>query len=153
MLPRPALRPGLGDRLGDAAPVLALLQDRPAPPEALAPAGRLPPGLGGVGPEVRPPSRHQLGPGPARWLQEAGKKGGEQTGPSPVDRSKCGTALHLACDSRAMPLGVVVTKAAANDGCQTEDVLKAMVVQPPAPEVANANPDVRDLPRAVADGA
>ena len=46
-----------------------------------------------------------------------------------------------------MPLGVVVTKAAANDGCQTEDVLKRMVVHPPQPEVANANPEVRDLPR------
>lgn len=52
-----------------------------------------------------------------------------------------------------MPLGVVVTKAAANDGCQTEDVLKRMVVQPPPPEVPVAQVDVRDLPRGIADGA
>jgi transposase len=52
-----------------------------------------------------------------------------------------------------MPLGVVVTKANANDGCQAEDVLKRMVVQPPAAEVPNEQPDVRDLPRGIADGA
>jgi hypothetical protein len=33
-----------------------------------------------------------------------------------------------------MPLGVVVTGANANDGCQTEDVLHALVVQPPVAE-------------------
>jgi transposase len=52
-----------------------------------------------------------------------------------------------------MPLGVVVTPANANDGCQTEAVLQSLVVQPPAPEVPNPQPDVRDLPRGIADGA
>ena len=36
-------------------------------------------------------------------------KGGEQTGPSPVERGQCGTAFHLAGDARARPLGAVVT--------------------------------------------
>ena len=52
-----------------------------------------------------------------------------------------------------MPLGVTVTKASANDGCQTEDVLKSMVVRPPPAEVPVEHPDARDLPRAIADGA
>jgi len=52
-----------------------------------------------------------------------------------------------------MPLGVVVTGANANDGCQTEVVLAALVVQPPAPEVPVPEVDVRRLPRAQADGA
>lgn len=52
-----------------------------------------------------------------------------------------------------MPLGVTVTKANANDGCQTEEVLKAMVIQPPPPEVPVEQVDPRDLPRAQADGA
>jgi transposase len=52
-----------------------------------------------------------------------------------------------------MPLGVVVTGANANDGVQTEEVLKAMVLQPPASEVPVAQVDPRDLPRAQADGA
>src|SRR5262249_3270344 len=64
------------------------------------------------------------------------------------DRGKCGTALHLACDARAMPLGVVVTSANANDGCQTEDVLQALVVQPPVAEAGVPCLDPRDLPRA-----
>lgn len=40
--------------------------------------------------------------------------------------------MPVACDARAMPLGVVVTGATANDGCQTAAVLPAVVVQPPA---------------------
>lgn len=70
-----------------------------------------------------------------------------------MDRGKCGTALHLACDARAMPLGVVVTGANANDGCQTEDVLHALVVHPPAAEACVPCLDPRSLPRAQADGA
>lgn len=46
-----------------------------------------------------------------------------------------------------------MTKAGANDGVQTQAVLAAMVVQPPAPETPVAHPDPRDLPRARADGA
>ena len=67
-----------------------------------------------------------------------------QTAPSPVDRGKCGTALHLACDARAMPLGVVVTAAKANDGCQPEDVRHALVVHPPGAESSVPGFDPRD---------
>src|SRR3989442_1520861 len=52
-----------------------------------------------------------------------------------------------------MPLGVVVTGANANDGCQTEEVLHALVVQPPAAESPVPCLDLRSLPRAQADGA
>ncbi len=52
-----------------------------------------------------------------------------------------------------MPLGVVVTGANANDGCQTEAVLQALVVQPPAAESPLACFDLRSLPRVQADGA
>jgi transposase len=82
------------------------------------------------------------------------KRGGEDTGPSPVDRSKAGTAIHLATEEHGLPLGAVVTKAGANDGVQTQDVLQAMVLQPPPPETPAPVPsDPRDLPRARADGA
>ena len=70
-----------------------------------------------------------------------------------MDRGKCGTALHLACEARALPLGVVVTGAKANDGCQTEDVLQALGVQPPVAEFPVPCLAPRDLPRAQADGA
>jgi transposase len=51
-----------------------------------------------------------------------------------------------------MPLGVTVTKAGANDGCQTHKVLASMVVRPPAPEAAAPAPDERGRPTAQADG-
>ena len=70
-----------------------------------------------------------------------------------MDRGKCGTALHVACDARAMPLGAVVTGANANDGCQTEALLQRLVVRPPTAAVVVAAVDERSLPRAQADGA
>lgn len=84
---------------------------------------------------------------------KAVKKGGVGTGPSPVDRAKCGTAIHRATDEYGLPLGVVVTAAGANDEVQTQTVLEAMVVQPPSRETPVAQPDPRDLPRVRADGA
>ena len=81
------------------------------------------------------------------------KKGGEDTGPSPVDRGKCGSAIHVASDEYGMPLGATITKAGANDGCQTQDVLESLVLQPPQAEAPVPQPDSRDLPRARADGA
>src|SRR5262249_51790701 len=143
---------GRRHRLGVPAALLPRPQDRPAPPEALAGTRPLPGRLGQPGRALPKAARHQLGPGPAGRLQEAVQKGGEATGPSPVDRAKCGTALHLACDARAMPLGVVVTGANANDGVQTRDVLEALVVRPPGPERPVPVADVRDLPGAIGDG-
>jgi len=81
------------------------------------------------------------------------KRGGEDTGPSPVDRSKSGSAIHLATDEHGLPLGATITKAGANDGVQTQQVLESLVVKPPPPETPVAHPDPRDLPRARADGA
>lgn len=52
-----------------------------------------------------------------------------------------------------MPLAVTVTKAAANDGCQAQEVLERLVVRPPAPEERVERIDPRDLPRVIADGA
>jgi len=52
-----------------------------------------------------------------------------------------------------MPLGVVITGANANDGVQAQDVLEALVVQPPASVHPVAAVDERSLPTAQADGA
>jgi hypothetical protein len=52
-----------------------------------------------------------------------------------------------------MPLGAVVTAANVNDSTQTQAVLEALVVQPPAAATAVARPDPRDLPHTRADGA
>lgn len=50
-----------------------------------------------------------------------------------------------------MPLGVTVTGAGANDGCQTQNVLEQLVIKSPVFEVDLRDP--RDLPRVQADGA
>jgi transposase len=81
------------------------------------------------------------------------KKGGDGTGPSPVDRSKSGSAIHLATDEQGLPLGATVTPAGANDGVQTQRVLEALVVRPPPAATPAADPDPRALPRSRGDGA
>jgi hypothetical protein len=86
-------------------------------------------------------------------VKKPSKKRGADTGPSPVDRRKCGTAIHVASDANGMPLGAVVTAANVNDSTQTQAVLEALVVRPPAAAVPVPKPDPRDLPRARADGA
>ena len=52
-----------------------------------------------------------------------------------------------------MPLGGVITGANAAEGCQAQDVLEALVVQPPQPEQPVTAVDPRSLPQARADGA
>jgi len=52
-----------------------------------------------------------------------------------------------------MPLAAVVTAANVNDSTQTQAVLEALVVRPPAAAVPVPKPDHRDLPRSRADGA
>ena len=52
-----------------------------------------------------------------------------------------------------MPLGVVVTQANANDGCQTQQLLAALVVSAPVLPPPLLGFDERSLPTAQADGA
>ena len=50
--------------------------------------------LAAAGPTLRATARHQRDKNPPGRLQEAVKKRGVNTGPGPVDRSQCGTAIH-----------------------------------------------------------
>jgi transposase len=94
-----------------------------------------------------------LGPDMPRRVKTPIKKRGQQTGPSPVDRGKSGTNIHLATDGRGMPLGAVITGANANDGQQAGDVLDSLVIKPPTPEHRLESPNVRNMPSARGDGA
>jgi len=58
--------------------------------------------------------------------------GGEATGPSPVDRSKCGTKRSLLTDQRGAPLSVVVTSANTHDKTVALETLDGVIV--PRPE-------------------
>ncbi|MFH8726936.1 transposase [Streptomyces termitum] len=48
-----------------------------------------------------------------------GRKGGADTGPSPVDRRRAGSKHHLICDGRGIPLKAATTAADVNDVPQT----------------------------------
>ncbi|MFC5150106.1 IS5 family transposase, partial [Streptomyces aureoversilis] len=51
------------------------------------------------------------------------KKGGERTGPSPVDRGKSGSTMHVLSDQNGLPLVVGVSAANTHDS----EALKPMV--------------------------
>ncbi|MDT0266562.1 IS5 family transposase [Streptomyces sp. DSM 44915] len=52
-------------------------------------------------------------------LPREGEKGGEVTGPSPVDRGKTGSKHNLICDGNRTPLKAITTAANVNDVTQT----------------------------------
>lgn len=57
--------------------------------------------------------------------------GGDETGPSPVDRGKSGTKRSLLTDRRGAPLSVVVTAANTHDKTVTLETLDGIMVQRP----------------------
>jgi putative transposase len=57
--------------------------------------------------------------------------GGEDTGPSPVDRGKKGTKRSILTDRRGAPLAIVVTKANTNDKTVALETLDAIIVNRP----------------------
>lgn len=44
-----------------------------------------------------------------------GEKGGELTGPSPIDRGKSGSKYHILCDRNGLPLHVLASAANTHD--------------------------------------
>src|SRR3712207_3739175 len=61
-----------------------------------------------------------------RFLERAGEKGGEQTGPNPVDRGKPGSKYHLVVDRTGIPLAVRLSAANAHDATQLLPLLDAI---------------------------
>ena len=62
--------------------------------------------------------RHRLVAGERGQPQRPGEKGGEQTGPNPVDRGKAGSKYHLVVDRNGVPLAVRLSAANAHDSTQ-----------------------------------
>lgn len=60
--------------------------------------------------------------------------GGAETGPSPVDRSKRGSKIHLLVDQVGAPLSVQITGANRHDKWLVEDIIISIVVPRPDPE-------------------
>lgn len=137
---------------------LPILQNGPTAVDRPAGARRIPSSLAAVGRTVSNTAWDQLlgsttGIKSCSTAPRSRLKKGRTNRAFPVDRAQCGTALQLACDGRAMPLGAVVTSANARDGCHTEALLAAWVEPPPALARPLEALDVRSLPTAQADGA
>ncbi|WP_327735418.1 transposase [Streptomyces nojiriensis] len=69
------------------------------------------------------------------------KKGGTNTGPSPVDRRKTGSKHHLICDGRGTPLKVITTAANVNGVAQTLALVDGVPPEAGRPGRARRRPD------------
>ena len=65
-------------------------------------------------------------PGERGQPQRPGHKGGEQTGPNPVDRGKAGSKYHLVVDRKGIPLAVRLSAANAHDATQLLPLVDAI---------------------------
>ena len=61
--------------------------------------------------------------------------GGQETGKSPVDRSKRGSKIHLLVDQQGAPLSVHITAANVHDKWIADDLIVSIVVARPDPDV------------------
>ncbi len=66
---------------------------------------------------------HRLVQGVGGLGQHAGQKGGEKTGPSPVDRGRPGSKRHLLVDRNGTPLVAVLTGAQVHDSKVFEELV------------------------------
>ena len=70
--------------------------------------------------------RDRLESGQRRQPQRSGEKGGEQTGPKPVDRGKPGSKFHLVVDRTGIPLAVRLSAANVHDSTQLLPLVDAI---------------------------
>ena len=68
----------------------------------------------------------RLVPGHRRRRVRAGEKGGDLTGPSPVDRGKPGSKIHAVSDRNGIPLAVGVSAANIHDSVCLESLVQAI---------------------------
>jgi transposase len=67
-----------------------------------------------------------LVPGERGQPQRPSQKGGEQTGPNPVDRGKPGSKYHVVVDRNGLPLAVRLSAANAHDTTQLLPLIDAI---------------------------
>jgi transposase len=96
----PPARLASGRRLGEAAR------------QAAEPAGRR--------------GRRRLVAGKRGQPQRPGQKGGDATGPNPIDRGKAGSKYHLVVDRHGIPLAVRLSAANAHDATQLLPLVDAI---------------------------
>jgi putative transposase len=83
-------------------------------------------------------SRGLSGSGRRRTAPWCGLRRGEKAaGPNPPDRGKPGDKEHLLVDGRGVPLSTVLTAANVNDGPMLAQVLTALPIVRPHPDLAH----------------
>jgi mannose-6-phosphate isomerase-like protein (cupin superfamily) len=98
----------------------------------LAAASRLAEGRGVARAASRPPRQarktrpHRLVSGIVGLCQLSGEKGGEETGPNPVDRGRPGSKRHLLVDGDGLPLSVILTGANVHDSMVFEELIEGV---------------------------
>jgi transposase len=102
-------------------------RDLLAAPQGLAKGRRMEP-------STSPPARRARQSGPDRLVaslprlgQRCRQKGGEETGPNPVDRGRPGTKRHLVTDADGVPLAVALTGANVHDSKVLAELVDSIV--------------------------
>lgn len=67
-----------------------------------------------------------IGRGGPRLGEYPREKGGEDTGPSPVDRGRGGTKHHLLVDAKGVPLAATISAANIHDSKMLEEVVDSV---------------------------
>ena len=69
---------------------------------------------------------HRLVSGVVGLCRRFGEKGGEETGPNPVDRGRPGSKRHLLVDGDGLPLSVILTGANVHDSKVFEEIIEGV---------------------------
>ncbi len=69
---------------------------------------------------------HRLVESGPRFRERPGKKGGEHTGPNPVDRGRAGTKHHLLVDREGVPLAATISAANIHDSKLLEQMVDSV---------------------------
>ena len=73
-----------------------------------------------------PRRTHRLVESLGRLCQYPGEKGGEATGPNPVDRGRAGTKHHLLVDRWGLPLAATISAANVHDSKLFEEIVDSV---------------------------
>ena len=65
--------------------------------------------------------------GQPRFGQYLGEKGGEKTGPNPLDRGRPGSKRHIVTDANGVPLAVMLTAANVHDSKVVEELVDSVL--------------------------
>jgi len=99
------------------------------------------PVVGHAGQGLRGAARRRLAVAERRLRDGQGPARGDQVGPNPTDRAKAGTKRGVPTGAGGGPVAVALAPANRHDSLVPQDVLEAVVVEPPADARQHLCPD------------